>query len=73
VEGGLDLASGSALADESLIGAFAGEEGEGTEEDAFAGTGLAGDDGETGFKVEGDGLEEGEVADAESLEHGRGG
>ena len=73
MERGFDLAGGRALADERFIGAFAGKEGEGAEQDAFPGASLAGDDGETGFEFEGDFFEEGEVADAQGLKHGEGG
>src|SRR5690606_1844310 len=65
------LAGGGALADDGLVGALAGQQTEGAEQDAFAGAGLAGDDGETGLEFEGDFLKQGEVADAQGLEHGR--
>ena len=69
VQRGLDLAGRGALPDDRLLRALAGEEAQASEEDALARPGLARDRGEAGLEVEGDLIQQGQVADVERLEH----
>jgi len=62
---GLNRAGLGPAADQSLVGAFAEEEGEGAEDDGFSRAGLAGDGGETGAGFPRDVLDESEIANSQ--------
>src|SRR5262249_10165781 len=58
-----------AMADERAIAAAAEGKRQGVEQDRLAGTGLAGEHGHTRTKVDGEALDEDDVADREGGEH----
>ena len=72
VEGAFDDALAVGVPQHFGVGTVALEQTEGAEDDALAGAGFAGDDGETRAEVEVEAVDEGVVADVKVGEHGDG-
>ena len=66
----LHFAGRRALPDDSLLRARTGQQTERAEQDALAGAGLARQRRKSRLKIQGDLLEQREIADAKRLEHG---
>ena len=70
VELGVEFGAFGAVADHAAVGAHAGEEAEGIDQQRFAGAGFAGNDGHSGAEFEFGGGDDGEVAKREACQHG---
>lgn len=72
VEEGLDFGRVAAPAHVVAAGAFAEDELERTDDDGLAGSGLAGQAVESGIEVQGEVVDDGQIADAQAQQHGAG-
>jgi len=72
VEHCFDRAAGASASDQSAVSPLTEHQGEGTDQDRFAGAGFAGNDVETRLKFESQVRDQSEVFDAQSGQHDSG-